>query len=64
VAAILPRDRRTVGLAAGVWIEECLTDMISPAAFEALNLPVLIKPVERVARYRRLVDRLGGIRAP
>jgi hypothetical protein len=27
--------------AAGVWIEDCLTDMISPAAFAALNLPYL-----------------------
>lgn len=27
--------------ARAVWIEECLTDMVSPAAFEALNLPLL-----------------------
>jgi uroporphyrinogen-III decarboxylase len=27
--------------AAGIWIEECFTDLISPAAFEALNVPVL-----------------------
>lgn len=32
--------------AAGVWIEECMTDMVSPAAFESFNLPYL----------RRLVD--------
>lgn len=26
---------------AGLWIEECLTDMISPAAFQAINVPLL-----------------------
>ncbi len=25
--------------AAGIWLEECMTDMVSPAAFEALCLP-------------------------
>ena len=25
--------------AAGIWLEECMTDMVSPSAFEALNLP-------------------------
>jgi uroporphyrinogen-III decarboxylase len=27
--------------AAGIWIEDCMTDMISPAAFAELNLPCL-----------------------
>ncbi|MCK4284435.1 MAG: hypothetical protein KAX44_08975 [Candidatus Brocadiae bacterium] len=36
--------------AKAVWIEECLTDMISPAAFEALNLPVLNELVGEIRR--------------
>jgi len=41
--------------ARGIWIEECLTDMISPAAFRSLNLPVV----------RRLVDeiRAAGLKS-
>jgi len=34
--------------AAGIWIEECLTDMISPAAFRRLNLPYLRPLVEAI----------------
>jgi len=36
--------------AAGVWIEECMTDMVSPAAFESLCLPFV----------RRVVDEIRG----
>ena len=36
--------------AAGVWIEECLTDMISPVAFEAINVPVLGWLIDEVRR--------------
>ncbi len=34
--------------AAGIWIEECLTDMISPAAFEAINVPVLGRLIDEI----------------
>ena len=34
--------------AEGIWIEECLTDMISPAAYETLNLPYLQILTERI----------------
>ena len=34
--------------AAGIWIEECLTDMISPAALRRLNLPYLRTLVEAI----------------
>ena len=34
--------------AEGIWIEECLTDMISPAAYETLNLPYLQVLTERI----------------
>jgi len=34
--------------AAGVWIEECLTDMISPEAFEALNVPFLRELIDEI----------------
>jgi len=34
--------------ARGIWIEECLTDQISPAAFAELNLPYLTKLVEEI----------------
>ena len=30
------------------WIEECFTDLISPAAFEALNLPYLRRLIEAI----------------
>jgi len=34
--------------AAGIWIEECLTDMISPEAFAALNVPFVRRLVEEI----------------
>jgi len=34
--------------AAGIWIEECLTDMISPQAFASLNLPFVRRLVEEI----------------
>ena len=34
--------------ARGIWIEECLTDQISPAAYEALNLPYLRAVVDEI----------------
>jgi uroporphyrinogen-III decarboxylase len=34
------RQAQALG-AAGIWVEECLTDMISPAMFADLNVPVL-----------------------
>ena len=34
--------------AAGIWIEECLTDMISPEAFARLNVPYLTRLVEEI----------------
>lgn len=34
--------------AAGIWIEECLTDMVSPAAFERLNVPYVRHLVEAI----------------
>jgi hypothetical protein len=34
--------------AAGVWIEDCLTDMISPAAFAALNVPYVRRLIEEI----------------
>ncbi len=33
--------------AAGVWIEECMTDMISPEPFRSLNVPFLAQLVEQ-----------------
>ncbi|NPV06770.1 MAG: hypothetical protein HPY83_02255 [Anaerolineae bacterium] len=49
----LARAQYQVRLAAalgakGVWIEECLTDMISPAAFARLSLPYLQRLVEEI----------------
>ena len=41
------REAATLG-AAGLWIEECLTDMISPGAFESLNVRTLAPLVEEV----------------
>lgn len=34
--------------AAVIWIEDCLTDMISPRTFESLNVPYLRKLVEEI----------------
>jgi hypothetical protein len=34
--------------AAGIWIEECLTDMIGPEAFQALNLPYVTRLVDEI----------------
>ena len=34
--------------AAGIWIEECLTDMISPETFASLNVPCLSPLVEEI----------------
>jgi hypothetical protein len=34
--------------ARGIWIEECLTDQISPQAYRALNLPFLCQLVETI----------------
>ncbi|MBN2455085.1 MAG: hypothetical protein JXB29_00885 [Sedimentisphaerales bacterium] len=34
--------------AQGIWIEECLTDMISPDAFASLNVPFVRKLVEEI----------------
>jgi len=36
--------------ARGIWIEECLTDMVSPAAFERINVPVLGELVDGIRR--------------
>lgn len=41
------REAAVLG-AAGIWIEECLTDMISPDAFETLNVPFLHQVVEEI----------------
>lgn len=41
------REAAALG-AAGVWIEECLTDLISPEAFARLNLPFLRELVEEI----------------
>jgi len=35
--------------AAGIWIEECLTDMISPEAFKKLNLPFVNILVDEIS---------------
>ena len=34
--------------AAGVWIEDCMTDMISPQAFQELNVPYLRMLIEEI----------------
>ena len=34
--------------AAGIWVEDCLTDMISPQAFESLNVCFLVPLVEEI----------------
>jgi len=36
--------------AAGIWIEECLTDMISPAAFETINMPVVGRLIDEIRK--------------
>jgi hypothetical protein len=43
------REAAALG-AAGIWIEECLTDMVSPETFRALNLPFLRPLVEEIRR--------------
>jgi len=34
--------------AKGVWIEECMTDMISPSAFASLSVPFLVPLIEEI----------------
>ncbi len=34
--------------AAGIWIEDCLTDMISPAAFSELHMPYVRRLIEEI----------------
>jgi len=47
----LHQARCTAALGAKVvWIEECMTDMISPAAFEQLNVPFVARLVEEIRR--------------
>jgi uroporphyrinogen-III decarboxylase len=41
------RDAAALG-AAGIWIEDCLTDMISPVAFQSLNVAYLVPLVEAI----------------
>ena len=41
------REAKALG-AAGVWLEECFTDQISPAAFQSLNAPVMGSLIEEV----------------
>jgi hypothetical protein len=41
------RQAAAVG-AAGIWIEDCMTDMVSPGAFATLNVPFLRRIVEEV----------------
>lgn len=41
------REAAVLG-AAGIWIEECLTDMINPKAFASLNVPFLVQLVEEI----------------
>jgi len=36
--------------AAGIWIEECMTDMISPKSFAELNVPFLQRLVEEIRK--------------
>jgi hypothetical protein len=45
----LQRVRTAAALgAAGIWIEDCMTDMISPEAFARLNLPYVRQLVEAI----------------
>ena len=41
------REAAALG-AAGIWIEECLTDMISPGAFATLNVPLVRELVREI----------------
>jgi len=43
------REAAALG-AMGIWIEECLTDMISPGAFESLSVPFVRRLVEEIRR--------------
>ncbi len=55
--------REAVALgAAAIWIEECLTDMISPAAFAALNIPFVRELVQaiRTAGLRSIYGYCGN----
>ncbi len=36
--------------ARGIWIEECMTDMVSPEAFRTLNVPLVSRLVEEIRR--------------
>jgi len=36
--------------AKGIWLEDCLTDMVSPKAFAELNVPLLQRLVEEIRR--------------
>jgi uroporphyrinogen-III decarboxylase len=48
-ASALSGVRQAAALgAAGIWIEECLTDMISPAAFAEINVPFVRRIVEEI----------------
>jgi len=49
LADSIGRARRGAALGAeAVWIQECFTDLISPAAFEALNMPYLRRLIEAI----------------
>jgi uroporphyrinogen decarboxylase-like protein len=53
LAGCLNTVRRAAALgAAGIWIEDCMTDMIRPEAFESLHAPTL----------RRLVDAIHALK--
>ena len=41
------REAAALG-AGGLWIEDCMTDMISPQAFKVLNLPLIQRLVEEI----------------
>ena len=41
------RDAAAMG-ASGIWLEECMTDMISPKAFEEINIPLVKAVVEEI----------------
>jgi uroporphyrinogen-III decarboxylase len=51
----LQRDRRSIRRLAAlgvrvVWIEECMTDMLSPRSFASLNLPMVRQIVAEIRR--------------
>lgn len=51
LAKSIRRVRQGAALGAmGVWVEECMTDMISPAAFADLNLPVVQQLIDEIRR--------------